>query len=151
MRLAFSTCQAKISFSRGQIFATWHSISASRKFPAIRYLCFIALLLLAATAEAIMTAKLLKSMLGDCTVFYVLYAHGQATSVLAGKRGGRIIRIFGKRDVVSAHPGGSATILCDYVLSILLTVNKLLKNQAECKDTVEIGKISLLKYRLFRG
>ena len=43
---------------------------------------------------------------------------------------GRIICSFGKHDVVSAHPKVQLQ-LCDYVLSILLTVNQLLKNQAD--------------------
>ena len=47
---------------------------------------------------------------------------------------GRIICSFGKHDVVSTHPKVQLQ-LCDYVLSILLTVNQLLKNQADYKHT----------------
>ena len=52
--------------------------------------------------------------------------------MLAERGGGRIIRSFGKRDVVIRPPRNFSY---NYVLSILLTVNKSLKNQAGCEHT----------------
>ena len=64
--------------------------------------------------------KVLQSAWED-TIFYVLSAHGQATYVLAERGGGRIIRSL----VNAMYPPTQEVQLqlCDYVLSILLTVN----------------------------